>query len=76
MELEIERKISKVGNSLGMTLPAEIAKIAEVEVGETVYLTVNSITKEITIRKNPQKEESFKEMVRDIVESYLRERNL
>jgi len=76
MELEIERKISKVGNSLGMTLPAEIAKIAEVEVGETVYLTVNSITKEITIRKTPQKEESFKEMVRDIVESYLRERNL
>ena len=76
MELEIKRKISKVGNSLGMTLPAEIAKIAEVEVGETVYLTVNSITKEITIRKNPQKEESFKEMVRDIVENYLRERNL
>jgi len=76
MELEIERKISKVGNSLGMTLPAEIAKIAEVELGETVYLTVNSISKEITIRKNPQKEESFKEMVRDIVESYLRERNL
>jgi len=76
MELEIERKISKVGNSLGMTLPAEIAKIAEIELGETVYLTVNSITKEITIRKNPQKEESFKEMVRDIVESYLRERNL
>ncbi|MCJ7992593.1 AbrB/MazE/SpoVT family DNA-binding domain-containing protein [Priestia sp. OVS21] len=55
MELEIERKISKVGNSLGMTLPAEIAKIAEIELGETVYLTVNSITKEITIRKNPQK---------------------
>jgi len=76
MELEIERKISKVGNSLGITLPAEIAKIAEVELGETVYLTVNSISKEITIRKNPQKEESFKEMVRDIVESYLRERNL
>lgn len=76
MELEIKRKISKVGNSLGITLPAEIAKIAEVELGETVYLTVNSITKEITIRKTPQKEESFKEMVRDIVESYLRERNL
>ncbi|MEC0668471.1 AbrB/MazE/SpoVT family DNA-binding domain-containing protein [Priestia flexa] len=38
MELEIERKISKVGNSLGITLPAEIAKIAEVESGETVYL--------------------------------------
>jgi len=76
MELEIERKISKVGNSLGITLPAEIAKIAEVESGETVYLTVNSISKEITIRKNPQKEDSFKEMVRDIVESYLRERNL
>ncbi|MED3922734.1 AbrB/MazE/SpoVT family DNA-binding domain-containing protein [Priestia aryabhattai] len=76
MELEIERKISRVGNSLGITLPAEIAKIAEVELGETVYLTVNSISKEITIRKNPQKEESFKEMVRDIVESYLRERNL
>ncbi|MCT9853008.1 AbrB/MazE/SpoVT family DNA-binding domain-containing protein [Priestia megaterium] len=76
MELEIERKISKVGNSLGITLPAEIAKIAEVELGETVYLTVNSISKEITIRKNPQKEDSFKEMVRDIVESYLRERNL
>lgn len=76
MELEIERKISKVGNSLGITLPAEIAKIAEVELGETVYLTVNSISKEIAIRKNPQKEESFKEMVRDIVESYLRERNL
>ena len=76
MELEIERKISKVGNSLGITLPAEIAKIAEVELGETVYLTVNSISKEFTIRKNPQKEESFKEMVRDIVESYLRERNL
>ncbi|MFE0566162.1 AbrB/MazE/SpoVT family DNA-binding domain-containing protein [Priestia megaterium] len=73
MELEIERKISKVGNSLGITLPAEIA---ELELGETVYLTVNSISKEITIRKNPQKEESFKEMVRDIVESYLRERNL
>ncbi|MDR7246443.1 AbrB/MazE/SpoVT family DNA-binding domain-containing protein [Priestia megaterium] len=76
MELEIERKISKVGNSLGITLPAEIARIAEVELGETVYLTVNSISKEITIRKNPQKEDSFKEMVRDIVESYLRERNL
>ncbi|MEH7210288.1 AbrB/MazE/SpoVT family DNA-binding domain-containing protein [Priestia megaterium] len=76
MELEIERKISKVGNSLGITLPAEIAKIVEVESGETVYLTVNSISKEITIRKNPQKEDSFKEMVRDIVESYLRERNL
>ncbi|CAH0324985.1 AbrB/MazE/SpoVT family DNA-binding domain-containing protein [Priestia megaterium] len=76
MELEIERKISKVGNSLGITLPAEIVKVAEVELGETVYFTVNSISKEITIRKNPQKEDSFKEMVRDIVESYLRERNL
>lgn len=76
MELEIERKISKVGNSLGITLPAEIAKIAELKLGEAVYLTVNSISKEITIRKNPKKEDSFKEMVRDIVESYLRERNL
>ncbi|MET3689655.1 antitoxin component of MazEF toxin-antitoxin module [Priestia megaterium] len=76
MELEIERKISKVGNSLGITLPAEIAKIAELKLGEAVYLTVNSISKEITIRKHPLKEESFKEMVRDIVESYLRERNL
>jgi antitoxin MazE len=76
MEIEIEKKISKIGNSLGVTIPAEVAKIAEVEAGGTVYLTVNSITKEITIRKTPQKEESFKEMVKEIVENYLRERNL
>jgi len=76
MELEIERRISKIGNSLGVTLPAEVAKIAEVEAGETVYLTVNSISKEITIRKSPQKEDSFREMVKEIVENYLRERDL
>jgi antitoxin MazE len=71
MELEIEKKITKVGNSLGVTIPAEIAKLADLEAGEIVYLTVNSISNEITIRKSPQKEDSFRKLVIGIVEEYL-----
>ncbi|MCM3732988.1 AbrB/MazE/SpoVT family DNA-binding domain-containing protein [Fictibacillus nanhaiensis] len=46
----IERKITKIGNSLGVTIPLEALKEANVQLGDSVIINVQD--GDIVVRKN------------------------
>jgi antitoxin MazE len=71
--MEVERKIRKIGNSLGLLLPSEMLKEIGVENGDTVFVSVEN--GEIIIRSIDQKQvnDNFKEKVVAIIEEYMEE---
>jgi putative addiction module antidote len=71
--MEVERKIRKIGNSLGVLLPSDMLKEIGVEKDDTVYITVED--GELIIRSESQKEtnDKFKEKVLAIIEEYMEE---
>jgi putative addiction module antidote len=71
--MEVERKIRKIGNSLGVLLPSDMLKEIGVENGDNVFVSVED--GEIKIRSVSQKEanDKFKEKVITIIEEYLEE---
>jgi putative addiction module antidote len=71
--MEEERKIRKIGNSLGLLLPSEMLKRIGVENGDTVYVSLEN--GEIIIRNEDKKEtnDKFKEKVLAIIEEYMEE---
>lgn len=40
--IEMERKVTKVGNSLGITLPPEVLKHANIAQGDEIKFTLNN----------------------------------
>ena len=48
--IEIERKVTKFGNSLGITMTEALKQIG-LELGDTVHIDVNEVDGEIIIRK-------------------------
>ena len=72
--MEYKRKIRKMGNSLGVWLPAEILKKLGLEDGDTVY--VNEVDRKIILTEMSQKEdeEDFKMKVISIIEEYMKEK--
>jgi antitoxin MazE len=71
--MEVEKKIRKIGNSLGVVIPSDILKEIGVKDGDTVYLSIED--GEIIIRSESQKEtnDKFKEKVTAIIEEYMEE---
>lgn len=71
--MEVERKIRKVGNSLGVLLPSDMLKEIGIKDGDTVY--VSSENGEIIIRSTVKKDENdiFKKRVLKIIEEYMDE---
>jgi antitoxin MazE len=69
--MEEERKIRKIGNSLGVLLPSEMLKRMGVENGDTVFVSLEN--GEIIIRNDDKKEsnDQFKEKVLAIIEEYM-----
>jgi antitoxin MazE len=73
--MEVERKIRKIGNSLGVLLPSDMLKEIGVENGDSVFISVED--GEIKIRSLPQKQsnDKFKEKVVAIIDEYMEERD-
>jgi antitoxin MazE len=71
--MEVERKIRKIGNSLGILLPSDMLKEIGVENGDKVFVSVEN--GEIIIRSTEQKQvnDKFKEKVVAIIEEYMKE---
>jgi putative addiction module antidote len=71
--MEVERKIRKIGNSLGVLLPSDILKEIGVGNGDTVFVSVED--GEIKIRSTDQKQanDKFKEKVIAVIEEYMEE---
>ncbi len=53
--MKITRKITKFGNSLGITLPSEALRIAGLKEGDKVYLDVQSQNITIVLKKKEPK---------------------
>lgn len=49
---EVERKITKIGNSLGVTFPQEVLEHLKVKQGESVVFQISG-DGEVTFRKRP-----------------------
>ncbi|PED16503.1 AbrB family transcriptional regulator [Bacillus thuringiensis] len=72
----VERKVTKIGNSLGITVPQDIFNLLGVNLGDIVSLEVNNENDEIIIKK--QKKVSlpkdvdpmFLDIVSDVFERY------
>jgi antitoxin MazE len=71
--MEVERKIRKIGNSLGVLLPSDMLKEIGIENGDSVFVSVED--GEIRIRSVAQKQanDKFKEKVIAIIEEYMEE---
>jgi antitoxin MazE len=69
--MEVERKIRKIGNSLGVLLPSDMLKEIGVTNGDTVFVSVED--GEIKIRSVDQKQanDKFKEKVIAVIEEYM-----
>jgi putative addiction module antidote len=73
--MEEERKIRKIGNSLGLLLPSDMLKRLGLENGDTVHVSLEN--GEIIIRNEDKKEanDKFKEKVLAIIEEYMESMN-
>lgn len=70
--MEVERRIRKIGNSMGVLIPADIKKALNLNEGDTVYVSMES-EGEIVIRTKAAKNENdeFKRKVIAVLEEYL-----
>lgn len=72
----VERKVTKVGNSLGITVPQDIFNLLGVNLGDIVSLEVNNNNDEIIIKKTKKVslpkdvDPMFLDIVSDVFERY------
>ena len=69
----MERKITRIGNSLGIRLPVEILKDIQLDEGDTVELELRKDKGEIVLRnkKITSITNDFESRVIDVVEKYF-----
>ncbi|MBT2290417.1 AbrB family transcriptional regulator [Paenibacillus albidus] len=73
--IEMERKVSKFGNSLGITM-TDVLKQVGLDQGDTVLIDVNQATGEIIIRKSKKVSlpngisEDFMDSLADVIHKY------
>lgn len=75
--MEVERKIRKIGNSLGVILPSDMLKQIDAAEGDSVYVEMKE--DQIIIRRHPKSttndpDQEFEQKVISIVEKYLQNR--
>ena len=71
--MEFERKLRKVGNSLGFNIPAEMLKELSIKEGDTIYLSVENNSIVVRNQKMKEDNEYFREQVLAIIEEYMKE---
>lgn len=71
--MEVERKIRKIGNSLGVYLPSDMLKQMGIKDGDKVFISLED--GEIVIRNSEKKKDNdeFKSKVVTIIEEYMKE---
>jgi antitoxin component of MazEF toxin-antitoxin module len=74
----MKKVLRKVGNSVGMTFPAEMLKDMGIAEGDGVIVEYDEFRKEIIIRgeKNTPSTSSLEEKIRSVVEKILLEKGL
>ena len=72
--MEVERKVRKAGNSLGVTLPVDMLKEVGIKEGDTIYISLENNS--IVVRSEKMKEDNdkFKQDVLKIIEEYMQEK--
>ena len=70
----MERKIVKVGNSLGVIIPQKLLARLNVDHGDTVEVDFEELAQIITIRK--EKTPPLDALIESVVERYLKARGL
>ncbi|MQR94626.1 AbrB/MazE/SpoVT family DNA-binding domain-containing protein [Fictibacillus phosphorivorans] len=68
--MEVERKIRKIGNSLGVHIPSKIIKQMELEEGDAVYVSYKE-DKIIITRSTDEVTDELKNKVIQILDEYL-----
>ena len=73
--MEIERKVRKAGNSLGVTIPVSMLKEVGIKEGDVVYISLENNS--IVIRSDKMKEDNdkFKQDVLKIIEEYMKDKD-
>ncbi|KON87381.1 hypothetical protein AF332_11460 [Sporosarcina globispora] len=69
--MEVERKIRKIGNSSGIILPTDYLRYIGVEIGDTVYITMEENEIRIRSEKGKETNDEFKDKVLAIIEEYM-----
>lgn len=70
--MEVERKIRKIGNSLGVHIPSKIIKQMELEEGDVVYVSYKE-DKIIITKGKDEITDDLKSKVIQILDEYLTE---
>ena len=73
--MEIERKIRKIGNSLGVNLPADMLKEVGVKEGDVIYISIENDSIVIRNEKMKADNDTLKKEVLKIVEEYMHGKN-
>jgi putative addiction module antidote len=68
--MEVERKIRRIGNSLGVHIPSKIIKQMELEEGDAVYVSYKE-DKIIITRSTDEVTDELKNKVIQILDEYL-----
>jgi putative addiction module antidote len=74
----MKKKLRKIGNSIGISLPSDMLKDMELSEGDDVVVEYNTEEKEIVIKKvnSTPSTDTLIETIRSVVESVLIERGL
>ncbi|MED1863277.1 AbrB/MazE/SpoVT family DNA-binding domain-containing protein [Fictibacillus nanhaiensis] len=70
--MEVERKIRKIGNSLGVHIPSKIIKQMELEEGDIVYISYKE-DKIVITKTTDEPTDELKNKVIQILDEYLQE---
>jgi putative addiction module antidote len=74
--MDAEGKIRKIGNSLGVILPAAMLKKLEVQDGDTVYISLEDDGIKIRNTEQKQIDDDFKQKVITILNEYMKEHKI
>lgn len=69
--MEVERKIRKIGNSLGIIVPSDYLKQMGLKEGDSVYTTFENGKIVISSESKTMEETEFKNRVIKILDEYL-----
>ncbi|MEW4131896.1 AbrB/MazE/SpoVT family DNA-binding domain-containing protein [Bacillus thuringiensis] len=72
----MERKLRKIGNSMGLLLPKEMLTNMELKEGDEVEISYNIEKKEIILRNKKMSRTSDESEIRDVVLQVLKELGL
>jgi putative addiction module antidote len=71
-----EGKIRKIGNSLGVIIPAAMLKKLDVQDGDTVYISLEDDGIKIRNTEQKQIDDDFKQKVITILNEYMKEHKI